>query len=270
VHNSDGTITVSGNSTTNTLTLNTSGLQPTLTFTDSVVKTGTTVTLSNDTATPASSSYYGTNSSGVKGYYTLASLSANTALSNLTSPTAINQSLLFGTDNTFNIGAPSGASRPENIYVAQNVYAGVFPVSSSHPYIGIEAGQTNGATNVIAFNSGGTFTTNLTSDGESINVVNPGTGAKVLAVNAITSAMSNNDESTGVAIFSTDTNHNVSVGAAALATTATNGFLYIPTCAGTPTGTPTAKTGLAPMILDTTNGRFWMFYGGAWHFTVMT
>jgi len=35
---------------------------------------------------------------------------------------------------------------------------------------------------------------------------------------------------------------NVTVGNAALATSATDGFFYIPTCAGTPSGTPTAGT----------------------------
>src|SRR5580698_9815698 len=49
-----------------------------------------------------------------------ASSGANTALSNLTSPTAINQSLLFGTDGASSIGA-SLASRPSAIYVKNSV-----------------------------------------------------------------------------------------------------------------------------------------------------
>jgi len=59
-----------------------------------------------------------------------------------------------------------------------------------------------------------------------------------------------------------DGNQNISIGTAAISTTATNGFLYIPTCAGAPTGTPTAKTGLAPMVYDSTNNKFWMYDGG--------
>jgi len=55
----------------------------------------------------------------------------------------------------------------------------------------------------------------------------------------------------------------VLVGNAAIATNATGGFLYIPTCAGTPTGTPTAVTGLIPMVYDTSNHQFW-FYDGGW------
>jgi hypothetical protein len=50
----------------------------------------------------------------------------------------------------------------------------------------------------------------------------------------------------------------------ALATTATNGFLYVPTCAGTPTGTPTAITGMAPIVVNTTNNKLYFYSGGAW------
>ncbi len=54
------------------------------------------------------------------------------------------------------------------------------------------------------------------------------------------------------------------VGTAALATAATDGFLYVPTCAGTPTGTPTTQTGTAPIIVDTTNHKLYFFSGGTW------
>jgi len=53
------------------------------------------------------------------------------------------------------------------------------------------------------------------------------------------------------------------VGTAALATNATAGFLYIPTCAGTPTGVPTAQTGTVPMVWDSTNKKFYI-YDGSW------
>ena len=53
------------------------------------------------------------------------------------------------------------------------------------------------------------------------------------------------------------------VGTAALATTATDGFLYLPSCAGTPAGTPTAKTGTVPLVFDTTHNQIWA-YNGAW------
>lgn len=51
---------------------------------------------------------------------------------------------------------------------------------------------------------------------------------------------------------------------AALATNATDGFLYVPTCAGTPTGTPTAQTGTVPIVVDTTNNKLYFYSGAAW------
>jgi hypothetical protein len=57
---------------------------------------------------------------------------------------------------------------------------------------------------------------------------------------------------------------NVTVGGGALATTATNRFLYVPTCAGVPTGTPTAKSGFAPIVVNTTNNKLYFYSGGAW------
>jgi hypothetical protein len=55
------------------------------------------------------------------------------------------------------------------------------------------------------------------------------------------------------------------VARAAIATTATNGFLQIPTCAGAPTGTPDDVTG-ASLVYDTTNGALCVYdpVGGAW------
>jgi len=56
----------------------------------------------------------------------------------------------------------------------------------------------------------------------------------------------------------------VVVGSAALAATATSGFLYVPTCAGTPTGTPSGQTGMAPIVVDSTNNKLYFYSGGAW------
>jgi hypothetical protein len=53
------------------------------------------------------------------------------------------------------------------------------------------------------------------------------------------------------------------VGTDALATTATSGFLYIPTCAGAPTGVPAGFTGTVPIVFDTTNNKLYV-YDGAW------
>lgn len=61
-----------------------------------------------------------------------------------------------------------------------------------------------------------------------------------------------------------DVSANCAAGAGAVATAATDGFLYVPTCAGTPTGVPTAKTGYAPIVVNTTNNKLYFYSGGSW------
>jgi len=50
-------------------------------------------------------------------------------------------------------------------------------------------------------------------------------------------------------------------GSAILATTATDGFLYIPHCQGTPTGVPTSYTGTSPLVFDVTNDIIYVYHG---------
>jgi len=54
------------------------------------------------------------------------------------------------------------------------------------------------------------------------------------------------------------------VGREELALTATSGFLYIPTTAGKPTGTPAAQTGTVPICFDTTDKKISVYSGGSW------
>jgi hypothetical protein len=59
------------------------------------------------------------------------------------------------------------------------------------------------------------------------------------------------------------------IGSPSLATTATSGFGYIPTTTGTPTGTPDAITGYAPMLVDTGGSKLWVYIGGTWKSTTL-
>jgi hypothetical protein len=54
------------------------------------------------------------------------------------------------------------------------------------------------------------------------------------------------------------------MGDSALATNATDGFIYLGSCPGTPTGTPTTQTGTVPFIWDSTHNILYAYYGGAW------
>src|SRR5574343_79244 len=63
----------------------------------------------------------------------------------------------------------------------------------------------------------------------------------------------------------TGTDGSVAFNDAALATDATRGFLMIPSCAGTPTGTPAdIPTGQAPIVYDSTNKKLCVWDGAAW------
>jgi hypothetical protein len=59
------------------------------------------------------------------------------------------------------------------------------------------------------------------------------------------------------------------IGQGLLATTATTGFGFFPTCAGPPTGVPVAKAGFVPVVFDTTNNKLWI-YNGAWKGVTLT
>lgn len=74
---------------------------------------------------------------------------------------------------------------------------------------------------------------------------------------------------TNFAIFAAGGDVVLAGSGSALATGATTGFPFIPTCAGTPTGVPAGGgTGRAAMIYDTTANKIW-FYNGSWRGVVV-
>lgn len=69
----------------------------------------------------------------------------------------------------------------------------------------------------------------------------------------------------GIRAFRIDTLGNTIVGpAGALTTTATDGFLHLPSMPGTPTGTPTLDTGKIPLAVDSANNLMYFYSGGSW------
>lgn len=66
----------------------------------------------------------------------------------------------------------------------------------------------------------------------------------------------------GSIVLSVSDNGNVVMGNAALSTSATDGFLNLNACAGTPTGVPTAYTGRIPIIVDSTNNLLYAYNSG--------
>lgn len=74
----------------------------------------------------------------------------------------------------------------------------------------------------------------------------------------------------GTTMFSVEDKSNVVCGAqSAVATNATDGFLYIPSCAGVPSGTPTAYTGKIALIFDSSNNDLYV-YNTAWKKVTLT
>ena len=90
-------------------------------------------------------------------------------------------------------------------------------------------------------------------------------GLYVEAATAGTNATITNNWALGTngGIFLNGTANTV-LGSAALATTATSGFLHVPSCAGVPTGVPTLYTGMIPIVCDSTNNKMYIYSGGAW------
>lgn len=135
---------------------------------------------------------------------------------------------------TLQLGALDAAAPVAQIMAVQNVLAGTSNTAGVSLTVAGSLSTGSGASGDIIFQTGGT-------------------GA---------SATNQNVQATALTIKGAS--QSLVLGSAALTTNATGGFLYIPTCAGTPTGTPTAFTGRVPMVFDTTNSQFWFFTGGAW------
>lgn len=149
----------------------------------------------------------------------------------------------------------------------------------------------NGATNIAAFGYDGTYTniitdayfsnSNLVAAGDAfggfLHGIKLGSTASVgfasganwfdaldtgIARNAAGIVEVNNGTPGTLAKFISS---DIVVGSGAIATGATSGFLYLDSCAGTPTGTPASFTGTVPAVYDTTNNEAGFYSGGQWN-----
>jgi hypothetical protein len=239
--NAFGTLTAT---TINTTNLTASG---TINFTGATVSNGGSVTTIDINGGTIDGAVIG-GASAAAGTFTTATVGAGTAgAPSLTTTGDSNTGIYFPAANT--VAVSTSGSERMRIDSSSNVGIG-----TSSPAFKLDVNGAIRIPNATAFfmnDSSGVAkqTLQLFSDD---NTYMSTPGALILRTNGTTERMR------------IDSSGNVRVGTAALATTATDGFLYIPTCAGTPTGTPTAITGLAPLVINTTNNKLYFYSGGAW------
>lgn len=92
------------------------------------------------------------------------------------------------------------------------------------------------------------------------------TGGLVYQVNSLTDShkfYTGTSASTSDLLLEISGKKSLIIGDGAVATNAIDGFLYISSCAGTPTGTPSAFSGRTPMVYDSTNDQLYL-YDGSW------
>jgi hypothetical protein len=147
----------------------------------------------------------------------------------------------FNANGGFQLGPTDAAAAIAQTIQVQSVSAGHANTAAANWTFRGSLSNGSGASGNIIFNVGGT---------------GAASGSQNTALTALTI----------YGATATTGNPSIVLGNAALATNATDGFLYISSGAGTPTGTPTTQNGGAaiPMYIDTTNSQLWLYMGGAW------
>ena len=155
--------------------------------------------------------------------------------------------------------------------------ANIPPPSVSFPLL-----ATDGSTGApsYAFASNPTYGWYLNSSNPSINLALNGSDQFVFsdgeldiittAVDIATSNLHVEGFTSGKSAISTDELGGITLGNGSTSTSRTDGFPYIPTITGTPSGTPTTKTFFAPIVYDTGANKLWIWNGSAWKFVALS
>ncbi len=202
------------------------------------------------------------------------------AMVNAASCTAVGSSalVLSTSGNNTAIGAFAGSvnvSGSSNIFIgesagdatANNVSNRFVAGSNSSPIATVffGNGETNAAPQNVIFKATGGSGSNIAGASQTIaGGIGTGTGigGSIVFQTAIAGGSSSTPNTLATAL-TIDQKLNIVCNNAAIATTATDGFLYLTSCAGAPTGVPTTFTGRNAIIYDTTNNKIWV-YNGSW------
>lgn len=152
----------------------------------------------------------------------------------------------------FNVCPVGSVTLTEALRIASTGFIGIGLSGSTNPSFPLDVQRSDGTFEIASFHNattGGVYAQYI----DNVGTIKLGVENGKFAVRTSNAVRMNIDQ-TGNKVF----------GVAALATNATDGFVHIPSCAGTPTGTPTLVIGMIPMIFDTTNSQFWFYTGGAW------
>lgn len=172
-------------------------------------------------------------------------------------------------DNSYDIGA-TGATRPRHVYVATTLFAGTeeATITANCQVVASRAGTANivvrdTTNNVEALMQGGATGAAFGSASNH---------DMLLAVNNATRWII---DASPLGRLAAQANYGFSHGTSALATTDTEGFFHMNSCAGAPTGVPASiPTGQIPFVFDTTNDRLYFYYddggGAGWHYIART
>jgi len=143
--------------------------------------------------------------------------------------------------------------------------AGAATLRQGAPDAASPVAQTTGVQNVVAgtSNTAGVDWTMTGSLG-----TGTGAGGKIILRTAPAGSTGSTQNALATALTLTapavSQQPSVVVGNQALATNATDGFLYIPSCNGTPSGTPTAFAGRVPLVINSNTNSVYFYSGGAW------